>query len=449
MEEGSEVDARLALLERIGASSQLRRAPRLQELLVYLGKRSVEDRCESLHEQTIGVDVFGRPAGYDTGSDNIVRTSVSELRKRLNAYFSVEGSEEELGVEIPRWNYVLSFHAREIEKPPVFTVAAAVQAPVAVAVAPPAPMEVLQPPAMQAEAQISRRLRWIAVALAILVAALAIGCATLWMKYRAASQRYAELNRSIYGWTYDPAVFDLWSRILGAREETDIVLADASFGLLQDLDRRSFSLNNYLSRSYVEQLRDQRSDPALRTVLDRITTWNLGSQDEFMLARRILALDPPGSRIRLYTARNYMPALAKKNNIILIGGRLSNPWHDVFQLDSNFDIDFATNGSIAVTNRQPLPSEQAIYQQTPSAQYCIISYRKNPEHNGVILQIQGTDAEATEAAGDFLLEGEKLADFAKLLHTSRLPYFEVLLRVSSVPGTPLTTSIEAYRAYSH
>jgi hypothetical protein len=144
-----------------------------------------------------------------------------------------------------------------------------------------------------------------------------------------------------------------------------------------------------------------------------------------------------------------MPALTKRDSVILIGGSLSNPWQELFGLHSNFAVDFDPNGAITVTNRSPAPNEAASYVQTASAQYCVISYRPNTEHSGIVLLIQGTDAEATEAAGDFLLSGDKLAAFKKTLRVSQLPYFEVLLRVSSVPGTPLTTSIEAYRAYPH
>jgi hypothetical protein len=48
------------------------------------------------------------------------------------------------------------------------------------------------------------------------------------------------VNRAIYPWHSEPALADLWTRILQARPDTDIVLADASFGLLQDLDEQRF-----------------------------------------------------------------------------------------------------------------------------------------------------------------------------------------------------------------
>jgi hypothetical protein len=100
-----------------------------------------------------------------------------------------------------------------------------------------------------------------------------------------------------------------------------------------------------------------------------------------------------------------------------------------------------------VMNRAPLKGEPGVYTQTTSAQYCVVSYLPNPDHNGVVLLIEGTGAEATEAAADFLLSEEQLSAFRKLLHGDKFPYFEVLLKVSSVPGTPLTATVEAYRTY--
>jgi hypothetical protein len=78
-----------------------------------------------------------------------------------------------------------------------------------------------------------------------------------------------------------------------------------------------------------------------------------------------------------------------------------------------------------------------------------VAFLPNPEHNGIVLLIEGTNAEATEAAGDFLLSEDQLSSFKKALHVSTFPYFEALLKVSSVRGTPLTATVEAYRTYSN
>jgi hypothetical protein len=79
------------------------------------------DGCGRVHEQEIGSQVFKRPDSYDTSFDNIVRTNVSDLRKRIETYFqSSEGAHEPLIVEIPRGAYtpVFRFRTATTEAPP-------------------------------------------------------------------------------------------------------------------------------------------------------------------------------------------------------------------------------------------------------------------------------------------------------------------------------------------
>jgi hypothetical protein len=421
-----------ALLERVAASPQLKRAARMQELLFYIGKRSLKDGSESVHEQEIGVEVFRRPEDYDTSVDNIVRTNVSDLRKRIESYFESEGKDETLVMEIPRGSYVPVFKPRPVAPP---------------AISEPIPFQLAtnyDPASAAAEMERAKRAnRWMLVGLTAsgaLLIALAATCIYLWIQY-------SDLHRSLYAWQHEPSVSALWTGILNASPDTDVVLADASFGLLQDIEKKSFQFNDYLSRSYISQLQTQNTNPDLHAALQRIATWNLGDQDDFKLARRILALDPLGTKIHLYNARGYLPDLTRRDNVILIGGRISNPWDDLYESRMNFVANFSTDGPITVVNHAPTGNEQRVYTQTDSTQYCVVSYQPNPDHNGVVLLIEGTGAEATEAAGDFLLSEEQLSAFRKLIHGEKFPYFEVLLKVSSVPGTPLTSSVEAYRAY--
>ena len=420
-----------ALLERVAASSHLRRAPRLQELLHYLGKRSLKDHLETVHEQMVGVEVFHRNEGYDTSADNIVRTSVSELRKRIDAYFNSEGVDETLIMEIPRWNYVLVFRTRP----------AVPEVPIAPSFVSEVPVRDLGEAALEA-LPVSHQHRWMALALVAtgLTIVLAVCCGYLGIQYRS-------LHRSLYAWQYEPSVAALWNEILNASPDTDVVLADASFGLLQDFNKKAFPLDDYLNRSYFSQLQNQNSSPAMQTLLNSIVRWNLGSQDEFKLAHRIMALDPLGKKIHLYSARDYMPDLTNRDNVILIGAKISNPWDDLFEGRTNFTVNLDNDGSISVVNRAPVAGERPIYVQSNSAQYCVISYLPNPGHSGLVLMIEGTGAEATEAAGNFLLSEPQLSNFKRALHVERLPYFEVVLKVSSVPGTPLAATVEAYRAY--
>ena len=76
-----------------------------------------------------------------------------------------------------------------------------------------------------------------------------------------------------------------------------------------------------------------------------------------------------------------------------------------------------------------------------------MAYLPTPDRNGSALLIQGSSGESTQAAGDFLLTESRMADFKKRLGVSKFPYFELLLRTAWVRGTPINSTIVAYRTY--
>jgi hypothetical protein len=418
-----------ALLERLAASTQLKRSIRLQELLFYIGKRYLKDGCDRVHEQEIGFRVFKRPDSYDTSLDNIVRTNVSDLRKRIETYFQSEGAHEPLIMEIPRGAYTPVFRFRTAVSVPPSELAAENRAhdwDAAHGAAPPLP-------AVRRHAWKSAML----MATTTLSITLAIGCFVLWNQLNSTHQ-------TLFAWQSKPSVAELWTGIFNANPDTDIVISDAGIGMVEALSQKTFRLDEYLNRSYVEQIQSENLSPDMRAAINRIMAWNLASPDEFALSRRILALDPLGKKFHLYNARNYMPDLIKRDNVILIGARKSNPWDEVFNGQLNFVTEF---DSPRVINLAPAAGEQSVYLNADSVSYCVVAYLPKPDHTGVSLLIEGTDAEATEAAGDFLLSEDQLSSFKRLLHVSKLPYFQVLLKVSAVRGTPLAATVQAYRAY--
>lgn len=241
---------------------------------------------------------------------------------------------------------------------------------------------------------------------------------------------------------------ELWSGLLDSGHQTDVVLSDASFQLLQDIGKRSFTLDDYLNRSYVSQLQAQTSNPDIRSALNLIASKNFGNSVEFRLAQRILALDRLGNRVRVYNSREYSPALVTQDNIVLIGSQYTNPWQQLFASRLNFSEHPPGNLPGTIINKSPIAGEKAEYVPSDSVGYCIVAYLPIPDSNTKALLIEGSSSEATEAGGDFLLSEDKIGGFEKMLHANKLPYFEVLLKTSQVRGTPITAAVEAYRVYS-
>src|SRR5258708_2993510 len=112
---GLEDDPRWQLAQRVVGSAQFSKSPRLSSFLLYIVAKSLEGRQSEITEQQIGVHVFGRPLGYRTVDDNIVRNYARQLRKRLTEYFAAEGIDHALRIEIPLGGYLPSFTAPGME----------------------------------------------------------------------------------------------------------------------------------------------------------------------------------------------------------------------------------------------------------------------------------------------------------------------------------------------
>ena len=114
-------DERWVLIHRIASSRYFKSSPRLRELLFYTADCAIREAPEDATEQQIGIRVFGRSPGYNSSEDSIVRTHARLLRQKLAAYFSNEGANEELTVEIPKGHYLLVFIPRKPESDPAAT----------------------------------------------------------------------------------------------------------------------------------------------------------------------------------------------------------------------------------------------------------------------------------------------------------------------------------------
>jgi len=78
--------------QRIASSEIFARSEFLPKFLLYICDRQLSGRTHEITEQQIGERVFGRPAGYSPGEDNIVRNYAGQLRKRLEVYYERVGS---------------------------------------------------------------------------------------------------------------------------------------------------------------------------------------------------------------------------------------------------------------------------------------------------------------------------------------------------------------------
>ncbi|HZU09126.1 MAG TPA: hypothetical protein VFA02_04430 [Pseudacidobacterium sp.] len=102
------------MLEEILASAPFRSSRRYPAMLRYIVEKTLEGQQECLKERTIGVEVFGRDPGYDTNADPVVRFSAGEVRKRLAQLYHDTSKDYPVEVELPLGTYIPRFHRRAV-----------------------------------------------------------------------------------------------------------------------------------------------------------------------------------------------------------------------------------------------------------------------------------------------------------------------------------------------
>jgi len=434
------------LLNRVVESAPFRRSSRLRDFLIYVGNEVILNGAEDLHEQQIGMAVFGRAPLYDTSQDNIVRVNAMELRKRIDLYFANEGQNEPLIFEIPRGSYVPVFRPRRLnavdypaEKAPL------IEAPLA----PVTPSSQEAPPPGAVSGSLTPQVFRNPIQIFLLIV---IVCLTTWLITEV--RRNQQMQMSLHKWQSGPALRAFWGNFFGHRLAPEIVLADTSFGIVQEVLHKQLSLAEYLDYSYrAAQSSDLLSSDARQQQqkdLAVIFKGSSGSIGDFRVARRITELETGDYGTRLLFAREYAGHRLRWSNTIFVGSGRSNPWVELFEDRMSYHFkqsQDSTPSFVLVDN--PTGNEQARYaiSSDPGRRtaYCVIVFLPNPTNTGNTLILAGTDSQATEAGGDFLTSEENLERLQVLLHQKAFPYFQILLRIASSNGTPLESEIISYR----
>jgi len=153
-----------AQLERLLANSHFSNSRRFPAFLRFIVSATINGQADLLKERTLGIDVFGKDADYDTAADPIVRVTAGEIRKRIAQYYQELGHQDELKLSLPPGSYVPQFHFQKISQAESRNVAT-----------PPASLAAAQ---AQSSSQKPKRFQWIFAAV-IFVALLGIAAALI------------------------------------------------------------------------------------------------------------------------------------------------------------------------------------------------------------------------------------------------------------------------------
>jgi hypothetical protein len=276
---------RAALLRRLESSVELHRSARSREFLHYIGERALAG-ANYVSEQEIGIEVFGRSRDYDTSIDNIVRVNATHLRKRIEVYFATEGTTEPLIVQLPRGSYLPVFELRPVESKPAFADAGT-----------DAHTPLSADSASDKSASSTTRsstLVWVLGATTVVVSLLC-----LFFALQARRARTAFADNSI------AALSPYWVWFFSDGRPTDLVLADTSFAMTQDMLDRPISLKQYTDRNFMSHVDALTSDPALKRDLQIMSSRTYGSFAEFRFADQLMRGMPANREISLQSAREF------------------------------------------------------------------------------------------------------------------------------------------------
>lgn len=436
------------LVERIVASSGFSRSSLLTNFLLYICERKLTGREDEITESQIGIQALGRPGNYNPGDDNIVRSYARMLRTRLDAYFAVEGQNEDLRIHIPRGNYVPVFSensptpAPKTPHPPKVPVSVAAPAFTAI----PA---VAAEPEVEGKASSSRKpLRW-------LVAFLASGVVLLAAWFAMAHRQVS--NQVLYT--------QFWSGMLNPTQATNVITADSGFAMLQDLTGHQVHLHEYVSGN-IEELFPEFSS-ALNTPPRHFGAARFANYTSTADLNSVLDLARlpmfHAARVQVRYARDVRMDDLKDKNAIIIGGPHANPWSELYEPRSDFRLDISSEliapqlDGRAVINKKPRPGEKTSYSNSGSPSqhvtYAVLSYLRGADREGNVLLFQGISMAATQAAADFATDDNSMAP---ILREAQLPdgtigTFELLLetRVVGASAPEAKVVLGHYESHAH
>jgi hypothetical protein len=99
----------LRQLDRLLENPHFSHSRRFPSFLRFIVREQLDGRGDQLKERTLGIEVFGRNAGYDTTTDPIVRVTAAEIRKRIAQYYQDSDSPDELRISLPPGSYIPHF----------------------------------------------------------------------------------------------------------------------------------------------------------------------------------------------------------------------------------------------------------------------------------------------------------------------------------------------------
>jgi hypothetical protein len=454
-------------LDQLLASSAFRGSRRCREFLSHVVEHALDGDFDGIKERTLGINVFGREASYDTNYDSIVRVTASEVRKRLLRYYKTSPAST-FRIELRSGSYIPEFHCAFDES---------VCAPAATSE--PGPIEnsdaisedPLDPVSISSDAisaitesggdvpgqsgkidQIPPasfiRPSFVLTACALCLIFLAIGwrAGTLHAKTALSRGPYSDAQYSFYKELLGPIATD-------PRQATKIVLSNPALFLYRgsasptpapDVDRgeKKIPIPQALGRLFDAGTDDAQGEFRYHYLAFDTTDYTgLGeAESAYNLERLFDALHRP---VQLTEGRFLNWDEARDQHLVLLGSRHMSPWTQSNVLGANFKMD-----DTAIHNTRPKPGELSSYVQKFDGKVLVdygLIWMSQAPSGSRILVLAGLTSTGTAGVGDFFVDPNQMRPvFEKLKAASpngSIPgNWQVLVRITARDDVPLNVS---------
>jgi hypothetical protein len=331
---------------------------------------------------------------------------------KLAEYYSSEGQQDLIVVDLPKGNYTLSFHARSLTpKPHLVEAVSSTQIP-------------------------KRRhilLKWAmgVVALSILLAAGVAALVVKWENHLRADEVSAKPARV-------PPVFQtFWKGFASGPEEPWVVFSNAAFVGRPETGMR-----------YRNPASDSNS-----LILDHYT--GVGEVLAVHELDRVFHL--LGQEVRVKRGSLFSLDDAKHNDLIFVGSPAENLSLRDIPMNQQFVFQRLGSGprkgDLAIANLHARAGEPPYFIGSPSTaplteDYAVIALMKGMDPINTVLILAGSSTIGTQAAVEYVCHEESLSQLLTQVSAapnSELKPFEVVLRVKVARGVPVESDIVAVR----
>ena len=405
----------LGQIEKLLGSHTLHGSESLCKLLRYLATHSLDHPAASPKEYQIATEVFGRQKDFDPHLDSMVRVQAGRLRAKLAEYYSSEGAEDSILVEMPKGNYVLTFHQR----PPGTGHDHAASSHDA-------------SDALPGKGQPSRKWFVAVIVLSVFLAAAVAVATDRFLTRRTAEARLTSDSTDL------PVAFHLfWRGFLTGPQEPWVIFSNAAF----------------VGRPYTGMRYFNRARDTSAVITDHYT--GVGE----VLA--VHALDNVFGKLhqQIRVKRGSLFSLddAKNNDLIFIGSPSENL--TLLELPNIQEFNFRQitsgprTGTMEIINLHPESGEPkeflpSLPDETLTEDYSVIALKRglNPAHSVLILA--GATTIGTQAAVEYVCQQNSLEELLLRLSVSNsgeLKPFEAVIRVKVARGVPVGTELVALR----